>query len=46
MDVGNADVAGTRLSLDTFNRPDAPPPPVGADVDISVAARDFIVLAG
>jgi putative spermidine/putrescine transport system ATP-binding protein len=39
-----ADVAGTRLSLDTFNRSDAPPPPVGTEIDIGVAARDFIVL--
>jgi putative spermidine/putrescine transport system ATP-binding protein len=41
-----ADVAGTRLSLDTFNRSDAPPPPVGTEIDIGVAARDFIVLHG
>ncbi len=38
-------VGDTALTLDTFNRPDTPPPPVGAQVEISVAARDFIVLA-
>jgi putative spermidine/putrescine transport system ATP-binding protein len=37
-------VGDTALTLDTFNRPDAPPPPVGTTVEISVAARDFIVL--
>ncbi|MBE0414404.1 ABC transporter ATP-binding protein [Yoonia sp.] len=37
-------VGDTALTLDTFNRPDTPPPPVGSSVDISVAARDFIVL--
>jgi len=40
-----ADVAGTMLSLDTFNRADTPPPPVGTATEISVSARDFIVLA-
>ncbi len=39
-----ADVAGMRVALDTFNRADTPPPPVGAVVDLSVAARDFVVL--
>jgi putative spermidine/putrescine transport system ATP-binding protein len=39
-----AEVAGTRLSLDTFNRADAPPPPIGTEVDIGVSARDFIIL--
>lgn len=37
-------VGDTALTLDTFNRPDTPPPPIGSTVDISVAARDFIVL--
>jgi putative spermidine/putrescine transport system ATP-binding protein len=37
-------VAGSLVSLDTFNRIDAPPPPVGATVQISVAARDFMLL--
>ncbi|MCX7298938.1 MAG: ABC transporter ATP-binding protein [Rhodobacterales bacterium] len=40
----SAEVAGTRLSLDTFNRADTPPPPIGTDVEIGVSARDFIVL--
>jgi putative spermidine/putrescine transport system ATP-binding protein len=40
----SAEVAGTRVSLDTFNRADLPPPPVGAAVELSVAARDFIIL--
>ncbi|WP_151719876.1 ABC transporter ATP-binding protein [Gemmobacter serpentinus] len=39
-----ADVAGTRVSLDTFNRADAPPPEVGAVVELSLAARDLIQL--
>jgi putative spermidine/putrescine transport system ATP-binding protein len=39
-------VGDTALTLDTFNRPDTPPPPVGTEVEISVAARDFIVLDG
>ncbi|NCO85259.1 MAG: ABC transporter ATP-binding protein [Rhodobacterales bacterium] len=39
-----AEVAGVALSLDTFNRADTPPPPVGSETEISVAARDFIVL--
>lgn len=37
-------VGDTALILDTFNRPDTPPPPVGSTVEISVAARDFITL--
>ncbi|MFN3663602.1 ABC transporter ATP-binding protein [Yoonia sp.] len=37
-------VGDTALTLDTFNRPDTPPPPVGTEVEISVAARDFIIL--
>ena len=39
-----ADVAGTRVSLDTFNRADAPPPAVGTTVELSLAARDLIQL--
>ena len=39
-----ADVAGRRLSLDTFNRPDAPPPAIGTDAVVSVNPTDFIVL--
>ena len=40
-----ADVGGNRLTLDTFNRTDAPPPAIGEAVDLSASARDFIVLA-
>ncbi len=32
------------LSLDTFNRSDVPPPPIGSTVDISFALRDLILL--
>ena len=39
-----ADVAGTRVALDTFNRPDTPPPALGQQVDLSLAARDLIPL--
>ena len=39
------DVAGRRMSADTFNRPDAPPPAVGSAVVLSAAARDLIVLS-
>ncbi len=39
-----AEVAGQTISLDTFNRADAPPPAVGAAADISLSARDLIVL--
>ena len=40
-----ADLGGQHLSLDTFNRPDSPPPAVGEEVEVSLAARDVIVLA-
>lgn len=40
----SAMVGDTALTLDTFNRPDTPPPPLGSEVEISVAARDFIIL--
>jgi len=33
------------VSLDTFNRPDAPPPAVGSTVEISVSEQDLLVLA-
>ncbi|MFN3643565.1 MAG: ABC transporter ATP-binding protein [Gemmobacter sp.] len=39
-----AGVAGTVVALDTFNRPDQPPPPVGSKAEISFAARDVILL--
>jgi putative spermidine/putrescine transport system ATP-binding protein len=41
-----ADVAGTKVSLDTFNRADTPPPAIGAVVEISLSGRDAIVLLG
>ncbi len=41
-----ATIAGTRVSLDTFNRADTPPPAIGAVVEISLSARDAIVLQG
>ncbi len=33
------------VSLDTFNRPDRPPPVVGERAEIAVSAEDFLVLA-
>jgi putative spermidine/putrescine transport system ATP-binding protein len=39
-----ARAAGTSVSLDTFNRTDVPPPPIGSSAEISFAARDLIVL--
>ena len=39
-----ADVAGTKVALDTFNRPDTPPPAVGQAVEVSLAAHDLIRL--
>ena len=39
-----ARVAGTVVALDTFNRPDQPPPPVGSSAEISFAASDVILL--
>jgi putative spermidine/putrescine transport system ATP-binding protein len=39
------DVAGQSVSLDTFNRPDAPPPVVGSAVEISVSENDLLILS-
>jgi putative spermidine/putrescine transport system ATP-binding protein len=39
-----ARVAGTVVALDTFNRPDQPPPPIGSTSEISFAASDVILL--
>jgi putative spermidine/putrescine transport system ATP-binding protein len=39
-----AEVAGGRVTLDTFNRADAPPPDVGEVAEFSVSARDVILL--
>ncbi len=41
-----ADIGGTKVSLDTFNRADQPPPAVGSAMEISVSGRDAIVLRG
>lgn len=38
--------AGTTVSMDTFNRPDQPPPQTGETVTISLSGRDCIVLRG
>jgi putative spermidine/putrescine transport system ATP-binding protein len=39
-----ARAAGASVALDTFNRADAPPPAVGDQTEISLSARDMIVL--
>ena len=39
------DVDGTMVALDTFNRPDQPPPPIGLASEISFAAADVILLS-
>ena len=41
-----AEVAGTVVALDTFNRADAPPPAIGARMEVSLSGRDLIVLEG
>jgi putative spermidine/putrescine transport system ATP-binding protein len=38
-------VGDQTVSLDTFNRPDAPPPAVGEAIEVSVSERDLLVLA-
>ncbi len=38
------EAGGTLLSLDTFNRAEMPPPPLGARAEVSIAARDVILL--
>ncbi|NCO20849.1 MAG: ABC transporter ATP-binding protein [Rhodobacterales bacterium] len=40
-----AEVAGRKFTIDTFNRVDMPPPAVGKSVEISIAARDFLILS-
>lgn len=37
-------MAGTRVSLDTFNRADQPPPRPGQSVEISMSGKDAILL--
>jgi putative spermidine/putrescine transport system ATP-binding protein len=39
-----ARVGDAMVALDTFNRPDQPPPPIGSAAEISFAARDVIYL--
>ncbi len=39
-----AETPGGDLSLDTFNRADAPPPAIGAQVHVGIARQDLIVL--
>jgi putative spermidine/putrescine transport system ATP-binding protein len=39
-----ARAAGSLVAMDTFNRPDSPPPAVGQTTEISLSARDVIVL--
>jgi putative spermidine/putrescine transport system ATP-binding protein len=40
-----ADIGGQQLTLDTFNRAEAPPPATGSDVAISLTTAGLIVLA-
>jgi putative spermidine/putrescine transport system ATP-binding protein len=39
-----AEAAGQSFLLDTFNRPDSPPPQPGEPVEISFSGRDVIVI--
>lgn len=41
-----AKAAGTSVSMDTFNRPDQPPPQAGEMVEISLSGGDCILLKG
>jgi putative spermidine/putrescine transport system ATP-binding protein len=41
-----ARVAGASVALDTFNRIDSPPPAVGTTAEVSLSARDVIILNG
>jgi putative spermidine/putrescine transport system ATP-binding protein len=41
-----ARAGGTMVALDTFNRSDVPPPPIGAQTEISLSGSDVIVLQG
>jgi putative spermidine/putrescine transport system ATP-binding protein len=40
-----ASAAGAKWTLDSFNRPGEPPPPIGTHSELSFYGRDFIVLA-
>jgi putative spermidine/putrescine transport system ATP-binding protein len=39
-----ASIAGARIMLDTFNRPDTPPPAPGTTADFSLRSEDLLVL--
>ncbi len=39
-----ASAAGTRIALDIFNRPDAPPPAIGSALELSLSSSDLIAL--
>jgi putative spermidine/putrescine transport system ATP-binding protein len=39
-----ADLGGQVIDFDTFNAPAAPPPTPGSEVEISLAARDLMVI--
>ena len=39
-----ARVMDTMVALDTFNRPDQPPPSIGSTAEISFSPRDVILL--
>jgi putative spermidine/putrescine transport system ATP-binding protein len=41
-----ARAGGAVVALDTFNRIDAPPPAIGTQTEVSLSARDLIVLGG
>jgi putative spermidine/putrescine transport system ATP-binding protein len=41
-----ATVAGSRIMLDTFNRPGSPPPSPGTDAEFSIKPEDILVLEG
>jgi len=39
-----ADLGGQLIDFDTFNAPDAPPPKPGTEVELSLAARDLMII--
>ena len=39
-----ADIGGQVIDFDTFNAPDAPPPIPGTEVELSLSARDLLVI--
>jgi putative spermidine/putrescine transport system ATP-binding protein len=40
-----ASLPGGRILLDTFNRPDSPPPVPGTTSEFSIRSEDILVLA-